>query len=49
MRLWSGITPLPSVFDVYGSLFEEDLERLADTMEERYGSVEGDNVVRLPG
>jgi integrase len=34
--------------DVYGSLFEEDLERLADTMEERYGSDEGDNVMRLP-
>lgn len=34
--------------DVYGSLFEEDLERLADTMEERYGSGEGDNVVWLP-
>jgi hypothetical protein len=34
--------------DVYGSLFEEDLERLADAMEERYASGEGDNVVRLP-
>jgi integrase len=34
--------------DVYGSLFEEDLERLADAMEERYASGEDDNVVRLP-
>lgn len=34
--------------DVYGSLFEEDLERLADAMEERYWSGGGDNEMRLP-
>ena len=33
--------------DVYGSLFEEDLERLADTMEERYASGRGDDVAAL--
>lgn len=36
--------------DTYGSLFEEDLENLADRMEERYGpGRDRDNVVRLPG
>jgi integrase len=34
--------------DTYGSLFDEDLEDLADRMEQRYGLGRGDNVVRLP-
>lgn len=34
--------------DTYGSLFEEDLEDLADRMEQRYGPGRDDNVVRLP-
>ncbi|HUF14652.1 MAG TPA: tyrosine-type recombinase/integrase [Acidimicrobiia bacterium] len=33
--------------DTYGSLFDEDLEDLADRMQERYGPGRGDNVVRL--
>lgn len=34
--------------DTYGSLFDEDLEDLADRLDERYGTNDGDNVVRLP-
>lgn len=33
--------------DTYGSLFDEDLEDLADRMQERYAPGTGDNVVRL--
>jgi hypothetical protein len=33
--------------DTYGSLFVEDLEVLADRLDERYG-VETENVVGLP-
>jgi hypothetical protein len=33
--------------DTYGSLFDEDLEVLADRLDERYGPG-ADNVMRLP-
>jgi integrase len=34
--------------DTYGSLFDEDLETLADRLDDRYGAEARDNVVRLP-
>jgi len=34
--------------DTYGSLFDEDLEVLADRLDERYGTASADNVVRMP-
>jgi integrase len=34
--------------DTYGSLFDEDLEVLADRLDERYGGDTADNVVRMP-